>query len=59
MQASDISKLAVDAPQTDANSEQQQLGFLSNSWANGAYTPLPGYGDTLVAVNNPDQSVTF
>lgn len=55
-----VSKLSVYAPNTspDPKAQAPPLGFFTPI-GGGAYTPLPGYGDFLVVVNNPDQSVTF
>ena len=54
------SKLSVFGPNTnpDPKSAAPRLGLFQPS-DGGAYTPLPGYGDFLLAINNPDQSVTF
>ena len=54
------SKLWVYGPNTstDPNAAAPPLGIFQYN-EGGAFTPLPGYGDWLVAINNLDQSVTF
>ena len=46
-------------PNSDPKSTAPDLGLVTPSSSGGAFTPLPGYGDFLLAVDNADNSVTF
>jgi len=54
------SKLTVYGPNTsdDPKASPPTLG-LFRVGDGGTWTPLVGYGDWMVAINNPDHSVTF